>query len=48
MLNVDELKNQIQTGFKQILTPAIERITLMQYPEKTQNGTDSKRCISSI
>lgn len=46
MLNVDELKNQIQTGFKQILTPAIERITLMQYPETTQAGKDLAKDVS--
>lgn len=46
MLNVDQLKEQIQTGFKQILTPAIERILLMQYPEKTKEGSEMSKNIA--
>lgn len=38
MLKVNDLKKQIQIGLQDVYKPAVERIFLMMFPEKTEYG----------
>lgn len=46
MLKKDDLKQQIKTGLSEVYKPAIERIVLMLFPQKTEYGDDLAKDIA--
>ena len=46
MLQVDDLKKQIQSGLTEIYKPAIERIVIMLFPEKSDLRDEMAKDIS--
>ena len=40
MLKINDLKKQIQIGLQDVYKPAVERIFLMMFPEKTDTGDE--------